>query len=139
MNPLEPTSMGWAWRRTRLSGPVLDAPGMFKGNRTGEEDDTMEREDKAPHETNSGFRERAIQERIDVILGEHLQETEEYYQAGDRIMEGLDQETARKFEEFVSEYVTISGKEYRMIYLGGLADGLRLGAMAFGGWVPEDE
>lgn len=99
----------------------------------------MEREDKAPHETNSGFRERAIQERIDVILGEHLQETEEYYQAGDRIMEGLDQETARKFEEFVSEYVTISGKEYRMIYLGGLADGLRLGAMAFGGWVPEDE
>lgn len=94
----------------------------------------MGREHKTPPETSGEFRERAIQERIDVILGEHLQETERYYQAGDRIMEGLDQETARKFEEFVSEYVTISGKEYRMIYLGGLADGLRLGAMAFGGW-----
>ena len=99
----------------------------------------MEREDKTPPETSSEFRERAIQERIDVILGEHLLETEKYYQAGDRMMEGLDQETARKFEKFVSEYVTISGKEYRMIYLGGLADGLRLGAIAFGGWVPEDE
>ena len=99
----------------------------------------MGREHKTPPETSGEFRERAIQERIDVILGEHLQETERYYQAGDRIMEGLDQETAQKFEEFVSEYVTISGKEYRMIYLGGLADGLRLGVMAFGGWGPEDE
>jgi len=112
---------------------------MFKGNRTGEEDETMEREDKTPPETSSEFRERAIQERIDVILGEHLQETEKYYQAGSRLMDGMDQETTRKFEEFISEYVTISGKEYRMIYLGGLADGLRLGAIAFGGWVPEDE
>ena len=93
----------------------------------------MGREHKTPPETSGEFRERAIQERIDVILGEHLQETERYYQAGDRIMEGLDQETAQKFEEFVS------GKGYRMIYLGGLADGLRLGAIAFGGWVPEDE
>ena len=99
----------------------------------------MEREDKTPPETSSEFRERAIQERIDVILGEHLQETEKYYQAGSRLMDGMDQETTRKFEEFISEYVTISGKEYRMIYLGGLADGLRLGAMAFGGWGLEDE
>ena len=99
----------------------------------------MGREHKTPPETSGEFRERASQERIDVILGEHQQETERYYQAGDRIMVGLDQETARKFEEFVSEYVTISGKENRMIYLGGLADGLRLGAIAFGGWVPEDE
>lgn len=103
------------------------------------EKSTMEKENKTPRETSSEFRERAIQERIDVILGEHLQETDEYYKAGSRIMDGLDQQTTRKFEEFISEYVTISGKEYRMIYMGGLADGLRLGAKVFGNWKPEDE
>ncbi len=91
----------------------------------------MENKSYRQHENRKEFIERAIQERIEVILGENREVSREFYREGDRIMKGLDSGTARKFEDFLSEYQLFSGKENRLIYLGGLKDGLRLGAMAF--------
>ena len=91
----------------------------------------MENKSYRQHENRKEFIERAIQERIEVILGENREVSREFYRESDRIMKGLDSGTARKFEDFLSEYQLFSGKENRLIYLGGLKDGLRLGVMAF--------
>ena len=82
-------------------------------------------------ENREEFCRRAIEERIEVILGENREPARKFYREADRIMEGLDPENRLKFEEFLSEYQLFSGKESRLIYLGGLTDGLRLGVMAF--------
>mgnify|MGYP001622955424 FL=1 len=99
----------------------------------------MGEKNRRQRETRKEWTERVIQERIDLILGKDWRASREFYRQEDRILKKLDSETARQFEEFLSNYQLFSGRENALIYVGGLLDGLRLGAMAFARQLQEEE
>lgn len=78
-------------------------------------------------ETGEKFWDEAIEDRIAQILGGHMEEIREYYDAQELVLKHLDLENIRWFEQWTSHMETITLKENVAIYKEAFLEGMHLG------------
>lgn len=76
--------------------------------------------------------EEYITERINQII-ERIdpKRIHEYYEVQETILESLDQEHKKKFEDLIDDLVAWGAEECKAVYVAAFFEGLRLGHKAF--------